>query len=242
MDMVILEGYGLSETAPFLTLNTTEDLKFGTVGHPFAETEIAIDRATGEILARGPQVMQGYLNLPEETAAAIDDEGWFHTGDIGEFDPDGRLVITDRIKNLIVLSNGKKVTPAPMETALLASPYVAQAVIVGEGRERTGVLVAPDRQHVAEWAKTTGLSLDGDAVRMVEAAEVQELIEGEVRRLLEPFPAYERPRRVALLPRTLSEAEGEITALGKPRRTVVLAHWPDAVARLFPSRAGQPGT
>jgi len=242
MDMVILEGYGLSETAPFLTLNTPEDVKFGSVGHPFAETEIGIDRATGEILARGPQVMRGYLNLPEETAAAIDAEGWFHTGDIGEFDDDGRLLITDRIKNLIVLSNGKKVTPAPMETALLASPYIAQAVVVGEGRERTGVLVAPDRQHVAEWARSAGLGMDPNGARIFESDEVQALIEGEVRRLLASFPAYERPRRVALLPRPLSEAEGEVTALGKPKRTVVLAHWPDAVARLFPSRAGQLGS
>ncbi len=245
MDMVILEGYGLSETAPFLTLNTPEDVKFGTVGHPFAETEIAIDRETGEVLARGPQVMRGYLNLPEETAAAIDAEGWFHTGDIGEFDPDERLVITDRIKNLIVLSNGKKVTPAPMETALLASPYVAQAVVVGEGRERTGVLVALNREHVHQWAVSNATSLNGAAATeqaLAGAPEVQSLVEGEVRRLLTGFPAYERPRRVAILPRPLNEQEGEITALGKPRRSVILAHWPDAVARLFPTRAGELGS
>jgi long-chain acyl-CoA synthetase len=251
MGMQILEGYGLSETAPFLTLNTPESFKFGTVGVPFADTEIGIDRASGEILARGPQVMRGYLNLPEETAKALDAEGWFHTGDIGEFDEAGRLVITDRIKNLIVLSNGKKVTPAPMEAALAASPYIAQAVILGEGRERTGVVVALDRQHVLDWAAAgriqlgdgvgagTGSRASGDGGALAESPEVQALLQGEVRRLLGDFPAYERPRRVALLPRALTEEAGEVTSLGKPRRSVVVEHWPDAVARLFPPRGGE---
>ncbi len=237
--MLILEGYGLSETAPFLTLNSPPDFRFGTVGRPFAETEIGIDRGSGEILARGPQVMRGYLNLPEETAAVIDREGWFHTGDIGEFDPDGRLVITDRIKNLIVLGNGKKVAPAPMELALAASPLIAQAVVLGEGRGRTGVLVTPELPAVEAWAaKGAPALIGGDPAAFAAAPEVQALIEGEVRRLLAGFAAWERPRRVALLPRLLSEAEGELTSLGKPKRAAVLAHWPDAVSRLFPSRSG----
>ncbi len=238
MGMQILEGYGLSETAPFLTLNSPDTFKFGTVGHPFAETEIAIDRQTGEILARGPQVMRGYLHLPEETAKAIDADGWFHTGDIGKFDTDGLLVITDRIKNLIVLGNGKKVTPAPMELALASSPFIAQAVIVGEGRDRAGVLVTPDASEVKVWAGANGISVaDGDLTAMAASSDVQQLIEGEVRRLLGDFPGWERPRRVALLPRLLSEEAGELTSLGKPKRGVVLEHWPQAIARLFPSRA-----
>jgi long-chain acyl-CoA synthetase len=238
MGMQILEGYGLSETAPFLTLNSPETFRFGTVGHPFAETEIAIDRATGEILARGPQVMRGYLHLPEETARVIDSEGWFHTGDIGEFDPEGLLLITDRIKNLIVLGNGKKVTPAPMERALEVSPYIIQAVIVGEGRERTGVLVTPDAAEVRAWASTRGVDLPaGDLAALAASPEVAELVEGEVRRLLAGFPAWERPRRVALLPRLLSEKDGELTSLGKPKRGAVLDHWPNEIARLFPPRS-----
>jgi len=235
--MQILEGYGLSETAPFLTLNSPGTFKFGTVGHPFAETEIAIERATGEILARGPQVMRGYLGLPEETARVIDADGWFHTGDIGEFDPDGLLVITDRIKNLIVLGNGKKVAPAPMEMALTGSPFIEQAVIVGEGRERTGVLVTPDAAEIRRWAIAQELALaGGDLAAIAVSPEIQELMESEVRRLLSSFPAWERPRRVALLPRQLTEEDGELTSLGKPRRAVVQQHWPEAVARLFPVR------
>ena len=143
MGMLILEGYGLTETAPLLTINRPGDFKFGTVGKPVAETQIKIDPATGEILARGPQVMKGYLNQPEETAQVIDADGWFHTGDIGELDEIGRVLITDRLKNIIVLANGKNVAPAPMEIALATSKYIAQAVILGDQQPYTGVLIAP---------------------------------------------------------------------------------------------------
>jgi long-chain acyl-CoA synthetase len=235
MGLQILEGYGLSETAPFLTLNRPGSFCFGTVGEPFAETEIAIDPANGEVLARGPQVMRGYLNLPEETAQAIDADGWFHTGDIGEFDAAGRLVITDRIKNLIVLSNGKKVTPGPMETALVASPYIAQAVMLGEGHEHVGLLVAPNVAHLREWATSTGLASDGIEA-LVATKEARALVDGEVRRLLADFPAYQRPRRIVILPRQLNEQRGELTSMGKPKRKVIEANWPKEMARLFPAR------
>ncbi len=148
MGMLILEGYGLTETAPLLTINRPEDFKFGTVGKPVAETQIKIDPATGEILARGPQVMKGYLNQPEETAKVIDADGWFHTGDIGELDEIGRVLITDRLKNIIVLANGKNVAPAPMEIALATSKYIAQAVIMGDQQPYTGVLIAPDFEEL----------------------------------------------------------------------------------------------
>lgn len=241
MGLQILEGYGLSETAPFLTLNRPESFCFGTVGGPFAETEIAIDPANGEVLARGPQVMRGYLNLPEETAEAIDADGWFHTGDIGEFDAAGRLVITDRIKNLIVLSNGKKVTPGPMETALLASPYIAQAVMLGEGHEHVGLLVAPNVSNLRDWASTTGIAADG-LEALVSTREVRALVDGEVRRLLADVPAYQRPRRTVILPRPLSEQRGELTSMGKPKRRVIAENWPEAMERLFPARKDAAGT
>ncbi|MGH2457214.1 MAG: AMP-dependent synthetase/ligase, partial [Candidatus Limnocylindria bacterium] len=151
LGMLILEGYGLTETAPLLSLNRPGDFKFGTVGRPVAETQVRIDPATGEILARGPQVMKGYLNEPAETAKVIDADGWFHTGDIGELDEIGRIRITDRLKNIIVLANGKNVAPAPMEVALLTSRYIAQAIILGDQQPYTGVLIAPDFEQVGRW-------------------------------------------------------------------------------------------
>lgn len=241
MGMLILEGYGLSETAPLLCINRPESFKFGSVGQPVAETAIRIDPETGEICARGPQVMRGYLNLREENERAIDADGWFHTGDIGEFDEAGRLMITDRIKNLLVLANGKKVSPGPMETALAASPYIAQAVILGDGHEYTGVLVAPDHERLTAWAAShVG---DGSPGRdLTERSEVKSLIEGEVRRLLADHAAYERPRRVGLLPRELSEEEGELTPMRKPKRRVIAANFPDEIARLFEATAAGAAT
>jgi long-chain acyl-CoA synthetase len=242
MGMLIFEGYGLSETAPLLAINRPESFKFGTVGPPAAETEIRIDPTSGEILARGPQVMQGYLNAVEETAEAIDPEGWFHTGDIGEFDDAGRLMITDRIKNLIVLDNGKKVSPTPMEIALAGSPYIRGAVIVGDGQASTGALVVPDFDRLAAWARDAGLA-HSDTATTAEHPEVIALIEGEMRRLLRGFAAYERPRHVALLSRELSEERDEVVGpLRKPKRRVIVANWPAQVERLFPTAAAQTAT
>jgi len=242
MGMLIFEGYGLSETAPLLAINRPESFKFGTVGPPAAGTEIRIDPASGEILARGPQVMRGYLNAPEATAEAIDADGWFHTGDIGEFDEVGRLRITDRIKNLIVLDNGKKVSPTPMELALATSPYITQAVIVGDKRSSTGALIVPDLDRLAAWARQAELEpVDGATV--AENPRVVALIEAEARRLLHEFAAYERPRHLALLPRELSEERDEVVGpLRKPKRRVIAANWPAQVERLFPPGAAQAPT
>jgi long-chain acyl-CoA synthetase len=197
-----------------------------------AETQIRIDPATGEILAKGPQVMVGYLNQPEETAKVIDADGWFHTGDIGELDPDGQLRITDRLKNIIVLANGKNVAPAPMEIAILTSRYIAQAVILGDNEPYTGVLIVPDFEQVATWAAANGLA-EMPPEQLVAEKGVQKLIEGEVRAKLDGFAIYERPRRVALLPRLLSEEEGELTPSLKVKTRVVVEQWADQLARLF---------
>ena len=237
MGMLILEGYGLTETAPLLSLNRPDDFKFGTVGKPVAETQVRIDPETGEILARGPQIMQGYLNQPEETAAVIDAEGWFHTGDIGELDPDGRIVITDRLKNIIVLANGKNVAPAPMEIALLTSKYIAQAVILGDEQPYTGVLIAPDFDEVGAWAAGNGVA-EMPPEQLVEQPSVVKLIQGEVRSKLDGFAIYERPRRIALLPRLLTEEEGELTPSLKVKLRVVKQKWSAKVAHLFDEEDG----
>jgi long-chain acyl-CoA synthetase len=232
MGMLILEGYGLTETAPLLTINRPGDFKFGTVGKPVAETQIRIDPDNGEILARGPQVMQGYLNQPEETARVIDPDGWFHTGDIGEIDAEGRILITDRLKNIIVLGNGKNVAPAPMEIALLTSKYIAQAVVLGDNQPYTGVLIAPDFEQIEAWAATNGIT-EMPPEQLIGEHGVQKLIDGEVKAKLEGFAIYERPRRVALLPRLLSEEDGELTPSLKVKTRVVVSTWADKVAHLF---------
>jgi long-chain acyl-CoA synthetase len=237
MGMLILEGYGLTETAPLLSLNRPDDFKFGTVGKPVAETQVRIDPDTGEILARGPQIMRGYLNDPEATAAVIDPDGWFHTGDIGELDPDGRIIITDRLKNIIVLANGKNVAPAPMEIALLTSRYVAQAVILGDEQPYTGALIAPDFEELSAWAAANGLA-EVPPERLVEEPAVVKMMQAEVRAKLDGFAVFERPRRIAMLPRLLTEEEGELTPSLKVKLRVVKKTWAGKVAHLFDEDGG----
>jgi long-chain acyl-CoA synthetase len=239
MGMLILEGYGLTETSPFVSINRPESFVFGTVGRPAPGTEVRIEQGSGEILVRGPQVMLGYLNLPAESAAAIEADGWFHTGDVGEIDPGGRIRITDRLKNIIVLANGKNVSPAPMEAALSSSKYVAQALILGDNQPYTGALIAPDFDELAHWASANGLG-GQPPEQLIEQREVQKLIDREVRRSLESFAVFERPRRVALLPRLLTEEAGELTPSLKTKNRVVVANWPEKIAELFPED-GQDG-
>jgi long-chain acyl-CoA synthetase len=232
MGMLVLEGYGLTETSPFVSINRPDDFVFGTVGRPAPGSEVKIDPETGEILVRGPQIMQGYLNNAAETAKAIEPDGWFHTGDIGELDDIGRIKITDRLKNLIILGNGKNVSPAPMEAALSTSRYVAQAVILGDRQAYTGALIAPDFEELGTWAAANGLA-EMPPEQLIEQPAVDKLFDAEVKRTLEGFAIYERPRRVALLPRLLSEEAGELTPSLKTKNRVVLENWADKVAYLF---------
>ena len=232
MGMLVLEGYGLTETSPFVSLNRPDDFVFGTVGRPAPGSEVMIDPETGEVLVRGPQVMQGYLNAPEETAKAINAAGWFHTGDIGELDEIGRITITDRLKNIIVLGNGKNISPAPMEAALSTSRFVAQAVVLGDRQAYAGALIAPDFEELGTWATANGLA-EMPPEQLVEEKTVQRLFDAEVKRTLDGFAVYERPRRIALLPRLLSEEAGELTPSMKIKNRVVLTNWADKVAYLF---------
>ncbi|MGH2445623.1 MAG: AMP-dependent synthetase/ligase [Candidatus Limnocylindria bacterium] len=232
MGMLVLEGYGLTETSPFVSINRPGDFVFGTVGRAAPGSEVKIDPDTGEILVRGPQVMQGYLGAPEETATAIDPDGWFHTGDIGELDSIGRISITDRLKNIIVLGNGKNVSPAPMEAALSTSRFVAQAVILGDRQAYTGALIAPDFDELGAWAAANGVA-EMPPEQLIEEKAVGRLFDAEVKRTLDGFAVYERPRRVALLPRLLTEEAGELTPSLKTKNRVVLANWADKIAYLF---------
>jgi long-chain acyl-CoA synthetase len=231
MGLTILEGYGLTESAPGLTVNRVDTYRYGTVGPPLAGTELRIDPATGEILARGKQIMLGYLDRPSDTARAVDAEGWLRTGDVGELDEEGRLRITGRIKNLLVLATGKNVAPAPIEQALARSPYIAQAVALGDDRESVGALLVPN--VAALRGRVPGAGADESDAAFLARPEAAELLAAEVERLTAEFAAYERPRTTALLPRPLSADAGEVDATGLPVRSVVMAAFPEQVTQLF---------
>ena len=210
----VIEGYGMTEASPLLTVSRLGRQRHGTVGPPVAGTELRIEAETGEILARGPQVMQGYHELPPQTAATLTQDGWLRTGDLGAWDAAGNLRITGIRKDLLVLASGKKVSPRPLEAELEGSDLIARATVVDLGNNGLGVLVWPD-----------------DSVRSraaLDGATVQDLLVGELRRLLGGHASYERPRRLGILPRDLSVETGELTADGRRNRAAIVTNWASA--------------
>jgi long-chain acyl-CoA synthetase len=229
--ILILEGYGLTETSPVTNVNTPEQLRFGTVGRPVAGTEIRIAE-DGEILVRGPQVMRGYFQNDQATHEAIDAEGWFHTGDIGVIDGDGFLRITDRKKDLIVTAGGKNIAPQPIENAIKRSRYVGEAVVLGDRHPYPIVLVVPDFDQLGRWARAAGISSE-DRHALVRDSRVLNLLEEEVFRRVEEFARYEKPKRIALLAEEFSLERGELTPTLKVRRRVVEDHYRKVIENLY---------
>jgi long-chain acyl-CoA synthetase len=212
----ILEGYGLTETTPVLTVNRPDRFKFGTVGVPIpcCEVRIADD---GEILARGANVTSGYHNRPDATAEAWDAEGWFHTGDIGEIDADGFLRITDRKKDLIKTSGGKYVAPQKVENLLKLQPHVSEAVVIGDNRKYCVALVTLDADAVASWMRGQGLQADGFE-EMAAHPAVRKLIEQEVAQVNRGLASYESMKYFRILPSQLTVEGGDLTPSLKVKR------------------------
>jgi long-chain acyl-CoA synthetase len=226
----IIEGYGLTETAPILTVNPPTAPRLGTVGKAVSGVDLRI-AADGEILARGPNLMTGYYNKPEATAEAIKD-GWFHTGDIGSLDADGYLAITDRKKDLLVTSGGKKIAPQPIENVLKLSPLVGEAVVLGDRRKYAAALIVPEFAALERRLKDLGRP-PADRAELVTRPDVvalyQEIIDGLNRDLSQ----YERIKRIAILPREFSIESGELTPSLKVKRKVVEQKWHEAIEGLY---------
>jgi long-chain acyl-CoA synthetase len=214
----ILEGYGLTETSPVLSVNTFDDFKLGTVGKPLAHVEIRIAE-DGEILARGDNVMQGYYRKPRETSEAIVD-GWFHTGDIGHLDEHGFLVITDRKKDVIVTAGGKNVAPQAIENQLKNSKYIDEVVLIGNRRKFISAVIVPNFENLLKSTVSQGLPTQNPG-ELLRQPQVRELFAAEVDRLCEPFAPFERVKQFVLLDRPLSIASGELTPSLKVKRRIV---------------------
>ena len=231
LNITILEGYGLTETSPVLTSNTETDLRFGTVGKPIFNVEIKI-ADDGEILAKGPNIMKGYYKNDEATAKSIDSEGWFCTGDIGEFDDDGFLKITDRKKSLIVTSGGKNIAPAPLENALITSVYVEQVVAVGDKRNYISALITPNFEALEGYLKSKGhegLSPSDMATHQETAA----LFTSEVESRMGSFPNYEKIKKFTICDRLFELERGEITPSLKIKRKIVTENFKEAIDAMY---------
>lgn len=231
MGFSILEGYGLTETSPLVAVNRPGSVRFGTVGFPVKGVEVKI-APDGEILVRGPNVMLGYHNRPGETGDVIGPDGWFRTGDIGAFDEEGYLRIIDRKKSLIVLANGKKVAPQPIESLLLESPYIGQVMLVGDNVSTVSALIVPAFERVRERLREDGTKGDPDNGGLVKAPGVNRLIRSEIQRLTADLAEFERVRRFTLLDHEFSVESGELTPTLKIRRNVVAERYRDAIARM----------
>jgi len=227
--ITILEGYGLTETSPVLTCNTFEKMKFGAVGPPVPGVEIKI-APDGEILAKGPNVMRGYYKKEAETREAFEG-GWFRTGDIGHFDSEGFLVITDRKKDILVTAGGKNVAPQPIENQLKTNPYIQTAVVVGGGRKFISALVVPNFDKLEAYAKSKGIAFT-DHKDLVGKEEIRAFLMAEIGRSTPNLASYERIKKIVLLERDFN-ADTELTPSLKVKRHIVEKAFKDQIDTLY---------
>ena len=230
-----MEGYGLTETSPVISLNHPEKWKFGTVGVPVPGIEVQIAE-DGEILTRGPHVMKGYFNDDKATTDVIDAEGWFHTGDIGIIDEEGFVKITDRKKNIIVLSNGKNVAPQPIESQLIQSPFINQIMLVGNEKKNVAALIVPNFDALKSWGTENALDTS-EIGEMLKSQAVHQRIQKEIRERLTDFSDFEQVRRFALLEREFSQEEDEMTPTLKLKRNVIIEKFSDEIEGMYPEES-----
>lgn len=227
----IVQGYGLTETAPVITAGRLEDNRIGTVGKPIRNVEVRI-AADGEIECRGPNVMRGYYNKPSETAAVFTEDGWFRTGDIGTIDEDGYLRITDRKKELFKTSGGKYIAPQVIEQLIKGSRFVNQVVLIGNERKFPAALIVPDWEMVESYAELKGIEFKSHA-ELCTNPRIIDLFERQVANLTPDLAQYERVKKVALLENELTIEGGELTPTMKVKRRVIDEKYRDVIDRIY---------
>jgi long-chain acyl-CoA synthetase len=205
------------------------------VGPPLQNVEVNIAE-DGEILTRGPHVMQGYYHKPEATAEAIDRDRWFHTGDVGIIDAEGFLVITDRKKDIIVTSGGKKIAPQPIENVLKTNPLIGEIVMIGNQRNFPSALIVPNFDNLQKWAREHGVTA-ASAEDLVRDARVVALYDQTIKELTKDLAQFERIKKIALLPREFTLEAGELTPTLKVKRKVVEQKYKDVIDRLYEDAA-----
>ncbi len=227
----IVQGYGLTETSPVITAGRLEDNRIGTVGKPIPNVEVRI-ASDGEIETRGPHVMRGYWNKPEETRAVFTDDGWFKTGDIGNLDSDGYLTITDRKKELLKTSGGKYIAPQPIEQLIKSSRFVNQVVVIGSDRKFASALLVPDWDQLEAYAKLKGLKLS-TREEFCRHPRIIDLFERQIAARTQNLAQFEKIKRIALLDRELTVEGDELTPTLKVKRRVIDEKYRDVIDRIY---------
>jgi len=227
----IIQGYGLTETSPVITASTIEENRVGTVGTPIRNVQVRI-AADGEIETRGPNVMRGYYNKPEETRAVFTEDGWFKTGDIGTIDEDGFLRITDRKKELFKTSGGKYIAPQPIEQLIKGSPFVNQVVLIGNGRRFPAALIVPDWERIESYAQLKGIETRVRA-QLCKHPRIIDLFERQVAGLTSDLAQFEKVKKLGLLEKELTIEGGELTPTLKVKRRVVDEKYRDVIDALY---------
>lgn len=239
----IMEGYGLTETSPVISVNTFEAYRLGSVGKPIPGVQVRIEplegyaEGEGEIVVKGPNVMVGYYKNPEATAEVLKD-GWFYTGDVGKMDKDGFLYITDRKKELFKTAGGKYIAPQPLESALKSSLFIEQAMVIGEYRKFPAALLVPAFPTLEKWAQENGIRFS-NREELVHHPKVIELIQQEVDRINEQFSQFERVKKFLLLTKEWTIEGGELTPTLKLKRRVILAQYQNAIDALYAEAEAQ---
>lgn len=214
--ILIIEGYGMTETSPVISCNRLDDYKFGTVGKPINNVKVKI-ADDGEIIVKGPSITPGYYKNSEATKELIDSQGWLHTGDIGVFDAEGFLKITDRKKNIIVTANGKNIAPQPIEEAIKLSKYIQEIVLIGDKRKFISALVVPEYERFAGMQKE----------------DIYELLNNEINKRQKPFASFERVKKIHILDEPLTLENGELTPTLKVKRKVVIKKFENEIESMY---------
>ena len=236
MGLVIIEGFGLTETTPVTNVNRPGIIKPGSVGPALPETQVKISDE-GEILIKGPQVMMGYYKNPAATKEVFTKDGFFRTGDIGIIDEKGSLSITGRIKDIIVTAGGKNISPQNIENSVKGSKYVEQIAVIGDKRKYLSALVIPNFEEVKKWAKTKGMAFNSNA-EMVTNEEVNKLIAGELDTYTKQFARVEQLRKFKLLDAEWTQETDELTPTLKVKRRVIEQKYASEIESLYPKDAG----
>jgi len=227
----IIQGYGLTETSPVISTGRLDDNRIGSVGRPIPRVEIRI-ASDGEIETRGPNVMLGYYNKPEETRAVFTEDGWFKTGDIGTIDDDGFLRITDRKKELFKTSGGKYISPQPIEQMIKGSRFVSQVVLIGNGRKFPAALIVPNWQQIESYAQLKGIK-ETSRAELCRHERIIDLFERQIAGLTPDLAQYERVKRVGLLENEFTIESGELTPTLKVKRRVIDEKYRSVIDHLY---------